>query len=535
MAKFKIFYSWQSDLAGNKTRNFIRGCIDEAIELAEESEAIEAQRDEATSGTTGSPNIVQTLFSKIDDSDLFVADISLCYSSDAAGRNKRSPNPNVLIELGYAVRVLGWDRVVCVCNIDFGDTEEMPFDIAQNRMLRYSIEGNGRETAKNSVTKAIFCNIRDLKKMPIRAKVGMAAHIVGAYDFATKRVIGQLVPFNIKHTELYTAQTDKLLEKAKTLLANIDQLTTKMTEAERLEQELQKAVEESEQRSGTSDALATLRVGILPTELEKMMYAQKGIFGQWKPAIIRDTKDIREMLSSMLDIEVGEDFFALGNLKISTTFSALGGTQFDGTDDEKAKHEKIHELSYTLGRVVLRKKYLLTFNNMVFIPLAIQNLSSIKDEDITVVVNIINGEIIEPSETLICDELDGLQGAICEDDMVNELFYLPEDGTIHIEETAYDPTDFAPKIPIYTGYGFSEPEKTAEDYLAELEDYIMPSTGDGYYEFDVTSLRPGECKWFTQGMLMAPSAEGITVEYHIHSAHSSGELSGKLSVRPELC
>jgi hypothetical protein len=170
MARFRIFYSWQSDLAGSKTRNFIRGCIDEAIELAEESEAIEAQRDEATSGTTGSPNIVQTLFSKIDDSDLFVADISICYSADAAGRKKRSPNPNVLIELGYAVRVLGWERVVCVCNIDFGDTEEMPFDIAQNRMLRYCIEGNGREIAKNSVTKAIFCNIRDLKKVPIRAK-----------------------------------------------------------------------------------------------------------------------------------------------------------------------------------------------------------------------------------------------------------------------------------------------------------------------------------------------------------------------------
>ena len=46
MGKFKIFYSWQSDLPGNKTRNFIRECIDEAIDLAQESEAIEAERDE---------------------------------------------------------------------------------------------------------------------------------------------------------------------------------------------------------------------------------------------------------------------------------------------------------------------------------------------------------------------------------------------------------------------------------------------------------------------------------------------------------
>ena len=33
MTKFKIFYSWQSDLPGSKTKNFIRDCIDDAREL----------------------------------------------------------------------------------------------------------------------------------------------------------------------------------------------------------------------------------------------------------------------------------------------------------------------------------------------------------------------------------------------------------------------------------------------------------------------------------------------------------------------
>ena len=80
--EMKIFYSWQSDLPANKTKNFIRECIDEAISLAEESEAIEAERDEATKGVTGSPNIVTTLFSKIDECDLFIADLSLCYTEN---------------------------------------------------------------------------------------------------------------------------------------------------------------------------------------------------------------------------------------------------------------------------------------------------------------------------------------------------------------------------------------------------------------------------------------------------------------------
>ena len=106
MQKFKIFYSWQSDLPGNKTKNFIRECIDEAIDVAQESEAIEAERDEATTGTTGSPNIVTTLFSKIDNCDLFIADLSLCFTEDRQNE-KKSPNPNVLLELGYAVKTLG--------------------------------------------------------------------------------------------------------------------------------------------------------------------------------------------------------------------------------------------------------------------------------------------------------------------------------------------------------------------------------------------------------------------------------------------
>lgn len=55
MQKFKIFYFWRSDLLGNKIKGFIQECIDEAIDLAQESEMFEAERDEATTGATGLP------------------------------------------------------------------------------------------------------------------------------------------------------------------------------------------------------------------------------------------------------------------------------------------------------------------------------------------------------------------------------------------------------------------------------------------------------------------------------------------------
>ena len=72
LENFKIFYSWQSDLPGNKTRYFIKEAIDKAIQLAKDVEAIEAERDEATQGLTGSPDIVQSIFKKIDECDLLL-------------------------------------------------------------------------------------------------------------------------------------------------------------------------------------------------------------------------------------------------------------------------------------------------------------------------------------------------------------------------------------------------------------------------------------------------------------------------------
>lgn len=155
MEKFKIFYSWQSDLPGSRTRNFIRECIDDAIDLAQESETIEAERDEATIGTTGSPNIVTTLFSKIDNSDLFIADLSLCFSENQKGE-KKSPNPNVLLELGYAVKTLGWERVICLCNTEYGD--DYPFDIAHNRITNYTLVGKSKKEVKADIARIIFIN-----------------------------------------------------------------------------------------------------------------------------------------------------------------------------------------------------------------------------------------------------------------------------------------------------------------------------------------------------------------------------------------
>jgi hypothetical protein len=47
----------------------------------------------------------------------------------SAGKNRRrTPNPNVLVELGYALKALGDERVIVVVNTAFGKEELLPFD-----------------------------------------------------------------------------------------------------------------------------------------------------------------------------------------------------------------------------------------------------------------------------------------------------------------------------------------------------------------------------------------------------------------------
>ncbi len=525
MRKFKIFYSWQSDLPGSKTRNFIRECIDEAIDLAEESEAIEAERDEATKGTTGSPNIVTTLFSKIDDCDLFVADISLCYTCDTK-EAKKSPNPNVLLELGYAVKTLGWERVICLCNTDFG--EEYPFDIAHNRITSFSLEGKSKKEALGEVSRILFTNIRDIRKLKPRAKVGMATHILGTYDFEEHIVKEILAPIDIKQQEGYLFHNAELLEEAKGIFSEIQELNIRINPTH------------ADYKPITSDSTGNIYVDVKGDALDALtkMFKPKET-----PAVWRNTQEDIRRIKDWLGVDVAEDFFFLGNLK----YVQPGYNPFDappepsGSKDEKVKYKKLRELSRCLSQLELRTSYLKTFDGMLFIPVAIQNISAQQDENICVVLNVENGEIIEPTEDLIWSEYKGIQRLFCRKDtkdddvdedvgVICELFGLKEDGFVHTEDIPLNPARYTQRTPIYTSSGYGYPAKSEKDYALELQEFIASANGLNYYEFDVSNLRPGECKWLCCGILIKPTGKNVKITYHIQSSHSNGDLSGTFDV-----
>lgn len=93
----------------------------------------------------GSPDITQTIFDKIEKSVLFVCDISIVSSL----KTKKTPNPNVLIELGYALSKLGWEHIICLFDGNTGSINDLPFafDLRQKRITVFNPE-NPKEEKK---------------------------------------------------------------------------------------------------------------------------------------------------------------------------------------------------------------------------------------------------------------------------------------------------------------------------------------------------------------------------------------------------
>lgn len=131
-ARTTLFYSWQSD--NPKTRNYIEGALREALEkVASEMNVEDAPRlDKDTQGEVGAVSITATIKRKINQSKIFLADVSLI---DKGKTGKKLANQNVMFELGYAFGKKGESAIMLVANADFGDAKELPFDIAQNRII----------------------------------------------------------------------------------------------------------------------------------------------------------------------------------------------------------------------------------------------------------------------------------------------------------------------------------------------------------------------------------------------------------------
>jgi len=189
---YTVFYAWQMDRDKKLNRWFIHRAAKNAItsvvagleledapavEDAERretdpDESAEIELDHDTKGEPGTPAIAETILNKIENCGVFIADVTLVGEVETAdGRKKKTPNGNVLIELGAAIKSVGWERIILVMNRAFGSAEDLPFDL-KHRAIRvgYELErSDDPEKTKKcaELTKQLADNLRELHRKGI--------------------------------------------------------------------------------------------------------------------------------------------------------------------------------------------------------------------------------------------------------------------------------------------------------------------------------------------------------------------------------
>ncbi|MGJ4898644.1 hypothetical protein ACQR2B_28035 [Bradyrhizobium oligotrophicum] len=164
-----IFFSWQSDTPNAVGRSMIEACLERAIGLLQADAEIdladrELAMDKDTLHVPGSPAIAETIYGKIDRAAVFLSDLTYVAVRPHGGG---LPNPNVLIEHGWALKSLSSRRVISVMNTALGDPEqhELPFDLRHvRRPILYACtpgaKPEDRKKARDELTKHLVAALK---------------------------------------------------------------------------------------------------------------------------------------------------------------------------------------------------------------------------------------------------------------------------------------------------------------------------------------------------------------------------------------
>lgn len=163
-----VFYAWQSDRPKETNWKFIQDAAYSAVHRIGSTMPVEPspRMDHDTENESGTPPIAETIYGKIKHSAIFLADVTFCSEiRDEQGKiKKKVPNPNVMMELGYAAATIGWPRIILVMNKKWGSPESLPFDLKTHRFaVAYELGPNSTKS------EAIISELTSDLEMAIRS------------------------------------------------------------------------------------------------------------------------------------------------------------------------------------------------------------------------------------------------------------------------------------------------------------------------------------------------------------------------------
>lgn len=165
----KVFWSWQNDWSPNVNRYLIQNALTDAVaQLGDSFESAERpELDHDTKGLAGAVEIAKEILKKIDSSAAFVADVTPIGKSDGG---KALPNPNVMIELGWALKSPGEAKVILLMNTACGfSPSKLPFDIFHRRIMTYHLDPAADAAGRRSEQARLTAALREALELNLHA------------------------------------------------------------------------------------------------------------------------------------------------------------------------------------------------------------------------------------------------------------------------------------------------------------------------------------------------------------------------------
>lgn len=494
-----IFFSWQSDLPSKDNRNLIEEVLKKVKKEFKDRVDIKIEKD--TKGESGAPDIVESIFKKIDKSDIFIADVTNVgsYSKLVDDKQRKIINQNVLFELGYACKVVGWDNVVCFGNDAYACDGDGLFDIEHRRICHFN-SNNDLKKVKDNIKQVIISAIEhkmaqgnsknSLKIIDYKSEETNKAIIVRT-DFCKKEFL----------IDLDNEATNKLKELVE--FVNHEKIPKLGIEIE--------TSSKTREMNQIYDALS-----------KKCPLAT--ISNGWKKTI--------EDYAESKNIKLDEETWKLGELKIGSYSQPLG-TLLYGTDDEKEKYKLIEDLYDKIVKFNAYKDYFKSIDNLYFVKLALFNDDMTYGEDIDINLILKKDYLVLPEyfpipKNEIIDEINEFK-------FITNLFSLDRRGGINkYPDDNYQIENIHVNnyIPDILGYEPSYEEKK-ENYIYSINEVFNYDVNDKEEHVDYINVYYDNIKQHTK--IAFPSClvfkdNPKEIKYEIIAKHKSDVITGDIKL-----
>lgn len=174
-----VFYAWQSDRDANTTRYLIRDALEQAIArlVSDQSIAASPTLVEGPGDIFGAEGIAEKVLRNIERADFAVFDMTFIAMREDVEGAAGIPNPNVMLEAGYARANLSEQNLLYPLNTAYGAPLHLPFDLGYCGIVPFLAREDCSDVA--GVTQMLADALFD-KMLPIYRRMEDEARAVAA-------------------------------------------------------------------------------------------------------------------------------------------------------------------------------------------------------------------------------------------------------------------------------------------------------------------------------------------------------------------